>query len=70
MKRQQIVAARLAGRCADGFERGRGQKWHAIPQAAEFGTALCGATPGRLSAGWYENPAEAITCARCLRRLA
>ena len=24
----------------------------------------------RLSAGWAENPAEAVTCPRCLRKLA
>jgi hypothetical protein len=58
---------RLAGRCSDGFERGRGMKFHAVPQNQY--RALCGARPGRLSAGWSDDAGERATCPRCLRKL-
>lgn len=75
-----IVPAVLAGRCADGNERGRGRLVHAI-EADVAGdrvriasaAALCGATYGRRSAGWSEaayNEGLAYTCARCARRAA
>lgn len=55
----------LAGRCLDGAERDRGSKVHAVPDGWR---ALCGATMGRRSAGFYEAArAVEVTCPRCLR---
>jgi len=62
---------RLAGRCSNGFERDGGARFHAVP-ADDRGVAyvaLCGAKPGRRSAGWSSYPGEAVTCPRCLRKL-
>ena len=63
---------RLTGRCANGGERDGGRLSHAIlgdPSslaAPQWGRALCGATPGRLSNGWVEvDGAEVPSCARC-----
>jgi hypothetical protein len=57
---------RLSGRCANGAERDGGSKYHAV---AGYGVALCGAKPGRLSAGWSMYPGAAVTCPRCRRKL-
>jgi hypothetical protein len=54
----------MAGRCANGAERDHGARWHAIN--AYTGKALCGATPGRRSAGWSMYRGESVTCPRCL----
>jgi hypothetical protein len=59
------VGRKLTGRCANGAERDRGKLAHATA-ASGFGKALCGAKPGRLSAGWSEQTYE-VTCPRCLR---
>ena len=61
------LARHLAGRCASGAEGGRGRLFHAVPRYS--GTALCGATYGRRSAGWSQWPGDAVTCPRCLRKL-
>lgn len=61
-------ARRLAGRCADGAERDGGSLWHAVP--ARAWKALCGAEPGRRSAGWSQRVGDAVTCPRCARKLA
>ncbi len=62
----------LAGRCANGGERDKGRIWHAVPR--DGWTALCGAEPGRRSAGWAPWDAtdrtHEITCPRCQRALA
>lgn len=57
----------LAGRCASGEERGHGTKWHALKD----GRALCGAQPGRRSAGWssYTKLGQDATCPKCLKKL-
>lgn len=55
---------RLAGRCSDGSERGKGSRFHAVPTGMY--RALCGARPGRHSAGWSWTPGDAVTCPRCL----
>jgi hypothetical protein len=59
----------MAGRCANGAERDGGRKYHLLERFSEFGTALCGAEPGRTSGGWSlpYGPREA-TCPRCLKR--
>ena len=63
---------RLAGRCANGFEADGGSLFHARP-LADHGwgqeKALCGASPGRRSAGWSLYPGDAVTCKRCLKKL-
>lgn len=58
---------RLAGRCADGAERGKGSLFHAV----EIGksAALCGAKPGRHSAGWSFSNGVVLTCQKCIRKL-
>lgn len=73
-----IVVARLAGRCSTGAELGAGTLWHAVD--GHDGTenydghsmALCGARPGRLSAGWIASAdaPELPTCRRCAVTLA
>lgn len=65
--------ARLTGRCANGAERDGGIRTHAVPAHAmnplrvqQWGTALCGAKPGRLSNGWDEvDGPETPSCRRC-----
>ncbi len=61
---------RLAGQCLTGAERDGGRIYHAVPTGPEptFERAVCGAKPGRLSAGW-SDVGEAVTCPRCLRAL-
>ncbi|HEL5401710.1 TPA: hypothetical protein UOJ25_001824 [Stenotrophomonas maltophilia] len=75
----EVLAAKLAGRCANGLERGQGTKLHAIPAAqvrqhAGFveatGKALCGAQPGRRSVGWTVCEQHLVSCPRCQRVLA
>jgi hypothetical protein len=56
---------RLAGRCANGAERDGGSKYHAVAGYV----ALCGAKPGRRSAGWSLYPGDMVTCPRCRRKL-
>ena len=66
---------RLTGRCTDGAERGCGIKWHALPK--DSWKALCGAQPGRRSAGWSDQKwatpngivGETVTCPRCLVKI-
>lgn len=72
-----VVAAKLAGRCADGLERGQGIKMHALPASQirghfneALGKALCGAEPGRRSAGWTVCIGQDISCPRCKRAIA
>lgn len=64
----------LTGRCADGAERDSGTLRHLL-SVNEHGslsyTALCGAKPGRRSAGWNVLPVRGRTwkeCARCEKR--
>lgn len=62
----EVRPRRLAGRCSDGAERGAGALYHAVPAAESV--ALCGARPGRLSAGWSAYVGEEVTCRRCMAR--
>lgn len=73
-----VVAAKLAGRCATGLERGQGTNLHAIPVAQvrrnfgfveATGKALCGAQPGRRSVGWTACESHPVTCPRCQRAI-
>lgn len=61
--------ARLAGRCSNGGELDGGRRVHLV-EAFEHGhaeRALCGATYGRLSAGWAPSSGPA-SCGRCVDR--
>lgn len=64
---KEIQPLRLAGRCADGAERDSGRLHHAVPYYQL--SALCGARPGRLSAGWGSEAGESVTCLRCIRKI-
>lgn len=59
----------LAGRCANGSELGSGTRWHSVP--VDSWKALCGAQPGRRSAGWsvWYIKGQEVTCPRCLKKL-
>jgi len=59
----------LTGRCRTGSERG-GHLAHAVAGDSWYETALCGAKPGKRSNGWSEYRPEAVTCPKCLARLA
>lgn len=60
----------LAGRCANGSELDSGTRWHAVP--TDSWTAICGAKPGRRSAGWssWYVKDQAVTCPRCAKKVA
>lgn len=69
---QGYAVRSLAGRCADGAERDHGTRFHALPlvEGQVHGRALCGAVPGRRSAGWSEwGHGENVTCPRCMQKL-
>ena len=74
---QQLEPAKLAGRCANGYERGKGSVIHAVPHSDMLvkngwclDSAICGAKPGPRSAGWSHRADQPITCPKCLRKLA
>ena len=73
LETSQPVPATLSGRCSNGAERDRGRLVHAIPDPGStypvFGKALCGAKPGRTSAGWNTETDKPVTCSRCLKRM-
>lgn len=67
----------LAGRCANGNERGQGSVVHAVLITEEDArtqntpsAAMCGRTQGPRSAGWGVLIGEAITCGKCARMVA
>jgi len=71
-----IVAATLAGRCANGYERGAGRVVHAIKCDENdlcFGAsayrAICGKAHGPRSAGWSVRTDLEITCQKCLKKI-
>ena len=73
-----IVPAVLAGRCANGFERGKGAVVHSVlasENEIRFGInsytrALCGKTHGSRSAGWSIRREAEVNCPRCMKALA
>jgi hypothetical protein len=71
---RQYQISQLAGRCANGAERDRGIRFHARRLDKDCSTswiALCGYSPGRMSAGWSDcKPLDRlVTCPRCKQRL-
>jgi hypothetical protein len=66
----KYVAARMLGRCANGNEADGGRLYHAIRDDRLSWAAVCGAAPGKRSAGWADypdavKPIADVTCARC-----
>lgn len=68
----------LAGRCRTGSDWQRTPVVHAVPTIGDgkaggwpyiSGTALCGAKPKGLSAGWSEWRHGEVSCARCLKKI-
>jgi hypothetical protein len=59
----EITIRRMAGPCRDGWERNGGTRWHALAS----GKAICGA---RCKSFWSDEAGKAVTCPRCLRKLA
>jgi hypothetical protein len=63
-------ARKMLGLCANGAQRGGGKAAHLVPEGSS--KAVCGARPGRTSAGW-SDPLEykelARVCPKCLRAL-
>lgn len=64
----------LAGRCRTGSDQ-QGVLQHAVPIGAILpgdimGKALCGKEPGRRSVGWSCYPGRAVTCPKCLKKIA
>lgn len=60
---------RKAGPLRNGAERGKGTVWHAVPGADYFNAkdALCGQHPAIM---WSTGPGDAVTCPRCLKKMA
>ena len=73
-----ILPATLAGRCANGYERGQGRVVHGVQcteREQQFGItayaqSMCGKTHGARSAGWCSREDLAVTCPRCLKLIA
>lgn len=76
-----ILPALLAGRCANGNERGRGGVVHAVGarevgvfgggkslEIPDYSKALCGKTHGARSAGWAIASERDIDCPACLKK--
>jgi hypothetical protein len=67
-----LKPARKTGRCASGAQRDGGVVLHAVEERSQWGKALCGTEPGRLSGGWdfdVEFWGTEVTCQRCLIRM-
>lgn len=72
----KLTNATLGGRCANGYERGRGSRVHAVrDESGELerngyvlAGALCGAKAGSRSVGFCPTIAP-VNCPRCLARL-
>jgi hypothetical protein len=71
-----IIPASLAGRCANGHERDKGQVVHAVVglenhhgQVTFTAKSLCGKTYGARSAGWTDSRHLAINCPKCLKKM-
>jgi hypothetical protein len=57
-----VEIRRMAGPCANGFERNGGTRWHALVA----GRAICGA---RCKSFWSFETGEEVTCPRCQKKL-
>lgn len=53
-----------AGKLANGFERGKGQVVHLVPDGASYcGNAVCGSRP---AVQWTDAGHALVTCKKCL----
>ena len=59
----------LTGRCRTATDSA-GTVAHAVAGVSWWETALCGAKPGKRSNGWSEYRPSAVTCPKCLAKLA
>lgn len=62
-----VIARHMLGRCSNGAELDSGRLSHAVE--GNNWKAVCGAEPGRRSAGWAEYADDQVTCPRCLRKM-
>lgn len=65
MSADDLLPSVLAGRCANGYERGQGQVVHLARRDAM--SALCGKAHGPRSAGWSARRELSPTCPRCIK---
>ena len=45
-------------------------RYHAVPSGHRWTTAICGIKPKQRGNGWSEDVGDAVTCPKCLARLA
>lgn len=72
-----VVPATMLGRCATGYEGGKGEVIHSVEITAhelkmgiaDYRLSLCGKTHGTRSAGWSMRSGQAISCAKCLKAI-
>jgi hypothetical protein len=57
-----LTVSRMAGPCANGWERNGGTRWHLLINFR----AACGA---RCNSFWSDEKGEKVTCPRCLAKL-
>lgn len=70
-----VVPATMLGRCATGYEGGKGEIIHSVEVTerelkmgiADYRLSLYGKTHGTRSAGWSIRSGQAISCAKCLK---
>jgi len=69
----RYVARMMMGRLASGLQGGHGVRIHATEpgKTAAYcrGKALCGAEPGRRSAGWSPPEELPVNCPKCLKKM-
>lgn len=58
----------LTGRCADGYEKGRGVYAHAVI-GGTYGESLCGKSPGKRSNGFSQYESDEVDCPLCIDAL-
>lgn len=56
---------KMTGRCANGAERDKGSRFHAVPEGTGWQKAVCGAKPGVRGNGWSDYAGDKVTCPRC-----
>jgi hypothetical protein len=73
---KKAVPAVMLGRCATGYEGGKGAVIHSVEITdrelemgiSDYRLSLCGKTHGARSAGWSMRSGQAITCLQCLKK--
>jgi hypothetical protein len=75
LESKTVVPATMLGRCANGYEGGKGEVIHSVEVTTHelemgidsYRLSLCGKTHGARSAGWSMCSGMAVTCAKCLK---